>query len=381
MEEKLCTGHIRRFGREYASAEIAPRCYHLIKLYANDCGCKISVMRRGGLPFLWLKLKKRKVFCLGSAMAVIMLVWMCSRIWVIDIALTDPIQKQKVSDILKENNIVCGMPKSDLDPKELQQKVLMNHGEFTRFMAELHGTRLTIDVRYAHPIPQLDPTDKVGNVVASKSGLVEKMTVRRGHPAVTEGMYVAQGQLLISGITPVPAHGNLYVYADGDVFATTEQTLTSTLPVTVTARVKTGKVTKKHCLRIFGKNFNLFFKAPDYTHYDGFISEKNLSFGGEYFLPVSLLTYQYFEVEPVAETRNPAQLEQSAKESLLAQLTTSVGEKNIIDYTYEVSKTSDLVTVTLRAKCRENIAKTEEIYFEEPPFLRKDITPKAIARN
>lgn len=379
IAENLCPRKLKRHGREFASGEIPPGIYHRLKLYARDFDCKISVIKRGGMPFLLIKLKKRKTFCMGFAAAVILLVWLCSRVWVIDIAETDPNLQRSISSVLRENGIVCGMPKSSLNALALQQEVIAAHPEYTRFYAEIHGTRLTVDVRFGATKPDIDPADKAANIVASRSGIVEKLVVRRGREAVAEGTAVTQGQLLISGITPINNYGDLYVFSDGDVFARTDRVLSETLPLKYTKREKTGNISKKYCLTLFGKNFNLFLKAPSYTHYDGTITQKPLKFFGEYFFPASLRVYEYSEVSPTTASRTAESAEKELKTKLYASLAVSVNEKNILSHSFDVKKTDKSVTVTLYAKCRENIAKTVEIALESKPFLRENITPEAIA--
>ncbi len=369
---------LKRHGREFASAEIPPGLYHSVKLYARDYDCRISVLKRRGLPFFIQKLKKRKTFCMGFAAAVILLVWLCSRVWVIEIPEPDPVQQQKISSILRDSGIVCGMPKSGLNATKLQQEVLSMYPEYTRFYAEIHGTKLTVDVRYSTKVPEIDPADRARNIVAAHSGVIEKLIVRRGHSTVSEGAAVTEGQLLISGITPITNYGDLYVFADGDVFARTERVFTESLPLRYTDRIKTGQTTKKYCISLFGKEFNLFLKPPAYAHYDGEITERPIKFFGEYFLPASLRTYCYNEVVPSPAERNPTDAEAELKARLYTLLISTVGEKNLLSHSFDVTTSEENITVTLKAQCRENIAKSAEITFEQKPFLRENITPGAI---
>ncbi len=372
---------LKRHGSAFASAEISPRLYHGIKLFARDYDCRISVIKRGGLPFLLLRLKKRKTFCMGFAAAIILLVWLCSRVWVIEIPEPDPAGKLKIAAILRENGIVCGMPKSALNASRLQQEVLSMYPEYTRFYADVHGTKLTVDVRYGSEVPEIDPADRARNIVAAHDGVIEKLVVRRGHSVVSAGAFVTEGQLLISGVTPITNYGDLYVFAEGDVLARTERVFSDSLPLKYTGRIKTGKSTKKYCITLFGKEFNLFLKAPSYTHYDGEISETPLKFFGEYFLPGSVRIYKYNEVSPTPVTRTGDEAEKELKTRLYTLLVSTVGEKNIISHSFDVRASEESVTVTLKAQCLENIAKSVEITFEEKPFLRENITPEAITQT
>ena len=185
----------------------------------------------------------------------------------------------------------------------------------------------------------------------------------------------------MSGIIPNSTVGNLCVHADADIMAKTVRTLTQTEPLTVTKRIKTGNVTKKYCIQIFGKDFDMFLRAPEYTHYDGVIHEKNIRFFGEYFLPVLIRTYEYNEVKPTGHKRDAGEIENELKAKLLRDMKMSVGEENVISTDFETFITDESVTVTLIANCRENIAKAEEIIFDGKPFLITDISPETITNE
>lgn len=376
--DKICIKRLKKHGKEYATGEIHPSLYHRVKLYARDYGCRISVMKRGGLPFMLLGLKKRKTFCIGFFAAVFILLWLCSRIWVIDILETDPVKRRNIEEILTKNGIVCGMPASRLEPFDLQQDVLASHSEYTWFWAELKGTHLSVDVRYAKKPPEGKPADKVCNIVASKSGIIRRMVVRSGEPAAEEGHAVKEGQLLVSGVVPNPTTSALYVYSDADVLAETSRTLSLDAPLTETERIKTGNVTKKYSVALFGKDFNLFFKAPAYTHYDGVIHQKKLKLFGEFYLPATLHIYEYNEVKPVSKSIAPEQLFEKLKKALMEELEVSVGKENIITSEFKTEACEDFVTVTLNAKCLEDICRRVDIEFDSRPFQPADISREVI---
>ncbi len=379
--EKIHIRNIKCHGSMYSSGEISPSVYHKLKLFAKDHGCKISVLKRGGLPFFLYRLKKRKVFCLGFFASVIALVWLCSRIWVIDIAETDPLKRTEISDILSNNGIVCGISARSIKPFDFQQDILRMYPEYTRFWLEKHGTKLTVDVRYAKIPPEVDSPYDICNITATKSGVIKKMVVRHGNPTVLENTFVYEGDLLVSGIITNSQGHPLFVKADADIFAEVNRSFSESAPLISVDRIKTGRISKKYCIEVFGKSFNLFFKEPDFTHYDGEITNKPLKFFGEYFLPLSLRTYKYCEVTPTPITRSASALETELKNNLLNTLKLSVPENNLISHEFVTTITDTEVIVTLNAIITENIAKETRINYESKPFVVSDITKKYITQE
>ncbi|MDP4118517.1 MAG: sporulation protein YqfD [Bacillota bacterium] len=363
-KENIKIHGLKRHGREYATGEIYPSVYHRAKLYARDNKCKISVVHRGGMPFALRRMKKRKTLCIGFIVALFLLMWLCSRIWVIDILETDPERCGKIAMVLQENNIVTGMPRHSLKPFELQQEVLATHDEYSWFWVELKGTHVSVDVRYRTPPPEIVDEDKTCNLIASKSGLITHMIVRMGQPAVKEGSAVKEGQLLVSGVVPNSVVGALYVHSDADIIAKTTHTASLSENITIIRRIKTGNITKKYSMVLFGKNFNLFLKAPGYKHYNGIVHEKRLKLFGDYFMPVSLRTCEYSEIVPTPTVRDKTTVEESLKTRLREDLEISVGAKNILSFNFETQASPDgTVTVTMRAECLENIVNPVEITF------------------
>ena len=379
--EKLPIRNIKYHGSMFSSGEISPGSYHKIKLFAKDHGCKISVLKRGGLPFFLHRLKKRKIFCLGFFASVIVLVWLCSRIWVIDIAETDPLKRADISDILSNNGIVCGISARSINPFDFQQDILRMYPGYTRFWLEKHGTKLTVDVRYAKIPPEVDSPYDICNITAAKSGVIKKLVVRAGNPAVQENTFVNTGELLVGGIITNSQGQPLFVKADADVFAEINRSFSMSAPFLSVDRIKTGKISKKYCVEVFGKSFNLFFREPDFAHYDGEITNKPLRFFGEYFLPLSLRIYKYCEVKPKPVTKTASELESELKDKLLNSLNLSVPENNLISHEFVTTVTDTEVIVTLNVTCRENIAKETPITYESKPFVVSDITKKYITQE
>ncbi len=376
--EKLPIRNIKCHGRLYSSGEIKPSLYHRLKLSAKDSGCKIGVLKRGGLPFFLLRLKKRKIFCFGFIIALLLLVWLCSRIWVIDILETDPLKRAEISQILENKGILCGMPANKIKPFDFQQEVLAQYPGYTRFWLEKKGTKLSVDIRYAKPTPAVDSPYSICNIVAKNSGIIKKIVARRGNSKVLENTYVKKGDILISGIVTNPTSGALYVKADGDIYAEVSYTFEKTASLNSVKRVKTGNISKKYVLEFLGKSFNLFLREPAYSHYDGTITDKSIKFFGEYFLPVKLRTYTYHEVSLKPQVEDAETLEKNLKTQLEKSATLKIPEKNIISKDFKTNITNGDVTVTFNVTALENIATSEEITYESTPFVVSDINKKAI---
>ena len=376
--EKIYIRRLKKRGTQFSTGEINPAYYHRVKLFSRECGLKISVFKRGGMPFALLRLKRRKAFCAGFFAAVFILLFLCSRIWVISIDETDPEKRARLEAALTENGIVCGMPRRELKPFEVQKSVLGSHDEYSWFWIEVKGTVATVSVRYRKKPPKITDTYDICNLIAKKDGIIEKITVRNGNAEVEKGTAVTKGQLLVSGVLPNDIMSAMYVHADADVIARVKRSSEKSVSLITTERIKTGKTEKKYSACIFGKNFNLFLKSPSFKHYDGNIREKRFKLFGNYYMPLVIRTYNYSEVKPAPSRTEPVVAEQKLKDELYGELKNTIGEKNILSAAYETKRSDNEVTVILNAECLENIGTEAEITFEKKPFVPKDISKSTI---
>ena len=376
--EKIYIGRLKKRGNLFSTGEINPAFYHRVKLFARECGLKISVFKRGGLPFALMRLKKRKAFLAGFFTSVFLLLFLCSRIWVIQIDETDTEKRERLEAVLAENGVVCGMPRRDLKPFEVQKSVLGSNDEYSWFWIDVKGTVASVRVRYKKQPPKITDSYDICNLIASKDGIIEKITVRSGNAEVEKGTAVTKGQLLVSGVLPNDVMSAMYVHADADIIARVKRTAKESASLIVAERIKTGKTEKKYSISVFGKDFNLFFKSPDFKHYDGNIREKRFKLFGNYYMPFVIRTYNYSEVKPVPMRIEPVVAEQKLKDEMYGELKNTIGEKNILSAAYETKRGDNEVTVILNAECLENIGTEAEITFEKKPFVPKDISKSTI---
>ena len=73
-------------------------------------------------------------------------------------------------------------------------------------------------------MPELIGTE-VTNVVAKSDGIIRRLELVDGYPRVVPGQYVAQGQVLVSGMTLSQYERPLYSHAQAEVLAEVEKKL------------------------------------------------------------------------------------------------------------------------------------------------------------
>ena len=91
-------------------------------------------------------------------------------------------------------------------------------------------------------ITDTSKSDKVCDLVATKSGIISNILVSNGEIKVNINDYVKEGDSLVSGIITYNEENKRYTCASGRIFATTWYTASVSIPLEYKEYVETGKV-------------------------------------------------------------------------------------------------------------------------------------------
>ena len=92
--------------------------------------------------------------------------------------------------------------------------------------------RLVVEKTQREKVPEPIGTE-VTNVVAKSDGIIRRLELVDGYPRVVPGQYVAQGQVLVSGMTLSQYERPLYSHAQAEVLAEVEKSYVYTQPLHV----------------------------------------------------------------------------------------------------------------------------------------------------
>lgn len=337
-------------------------------------GWRVSVADKVGLPFFLEKLLRRKLLLVGATAALICLYVASNFVWFVQVEGEVGVPMERILAVAREKGLSPGVPIGSVDAHRIQQALLLQVDELAWAAVNLHGTLAVIDVAERSSI---DPVSaQPGNVVASRDGLVQRVTVFRGRSLVEKGTTVKAGDVLISGfISPDDAaYKDLmaqkkppYVHADGIVTAKVWYSGKGAARLIATMSEPTGKRVRALVVRLGNKSFRLGASRPPFTDYETNRSEWHRSLAGRF--DVSTAYEVFTEVErhrreiPAETARRHA--EEAAEEDLQAQLTSDVEVVGGPYYETEVEVVDGIPTVKARAwvEAVQDIREFESIRF------------------
>lgn len=323
----LCSRHqiilwgLHSVGTEYEMC-ISISGFRKLRPLVHKTKTKVVILERHGLPFILHRYRSRKLFAVGAVTGAVLLYVLSLFIWNIHVEGNYSLSDQVILKYLEEEAITHGIRKSQIHGEEIEAKLREHFPEITWTSVEVKGTRLIVHVQENEDaVHETIPKEEPADLVAAKSGIVVSMIVRSGTPAVSEGMEVQAGDLLVSGRVEVlndagEAANVYYVHADANIVIRRQEPYEASFPMHYEKKVYTGRKRRSLYLILGNKRFDFAFPHTPYESFDRITGEIPLRITENYYLPVVFGTHT--DQEYVMEDAIYSQKEASdrAKEEL-----------------------------------------------------------------
>lgn len=281
---------------DYYTMCISLKGFYQLKSITRKTGTRVVITSRYGLPFLTMRIKKRKIFMAGFLGSILFWIWMSGFIWNVDIQGNLYITDDVFQDFLSQSGIEAGMKKSRVDIETLEKSIRNEFDIVTWTSAKIDGTKLIIQVKENDLIQNNTAEDSTDteegyDIVADKNGTVVSIITRSGVPAVSEGDEVEAGDLLVEGCIPIYNEDTTvkryeYCRADADILLKYSFSVTEELKETYIRRNYTGNEIKRNYIMISGKKIALPLFGKQFELSDAIESQNRISLFGGYDLPV-----------------------------------------------------------------------------------------------
>ncbi len=164
---------------------------------------RVRFGRRGGWPFKVREMRRRPFLGVGAVTALALIVFVTSRIWVVDAPGTQvsPTARAQIIQAAAKAGVHIGMARSRMNLNAERQSMQRALPQYAWIGLSVHGMLVTI-----HVIPLVNPSPDAlpRRLVASHNGTVTSVLVFMGDPEVMAGEQVRKGQTLISGAVSAP---------------------------------------------------------------------------------------------------------------------------------------------------------------------------------
>ncbi len=330
-------------------------------LKRTDCTGRIE--RKIGLPFLMMKLSRRKGFAIGAILFFVILYLMSSFVWFVDVTGCDRMNPGTILEFAANQGVKAGVPRREVDSTSLARAILAEFPNLSWVGVHLKGTTVNIEVaEKALPLAKSGIT----HLVAAEDALVTNIIVLAGEPLVSEGDTVAKGQMLVTGVIVSP-YGyeerdrgkRRVINAKGVVMGRVWRTYEGVLELVKEFETETGRVEKAGSLSFGPYELRIGPKSAPFQTYaeDKSVWEVSFSGGAKPLLRLSATTYR--ETEKFVEIADKEEVLESLKEAAFANVKAKIpGGAKILDEREELKYSKERKWVyTLTIETLEDIAR------------------------
>lgn len=293
--------------------------------YLEKTGTKAEIIDKKGMPYLFFRYKKRKIFLLGLLLFFGIIYSFSFFIWDINISGEKIYTDEQIIQTLNDYNIRIGTAKGKINCTELEKILRAEYDDIAWISCELKGTRLNISINETIAPDMIKENTVPCNIVAAKDGLITDIYIESGTRVAGKGDEVKKGDILITGaINLYNDYDELietsYVPANGQIYAVVSYEYHDSFSMDYYEKEYTGNQKKYFGLIIGDKAIKLPKSNKKYNNYDIATDEIRLKLGSFFYLPVSVKKSRVMEYEPVLKKYTDKEADMKARNKLNAYI-------------------------------------------------------------
>lgn len=364
MKNKILLWNSKRKKSTLLEVNISIKDFKRIATFAKQSKCKVKIKAKKGLPFIFNKYKKRKIFFIFLCLIVVGILSLSNFVWNIEITGNTTIASEELMQTLKEEGLNIGTLKSKIDTKEIINKMRLDRNDLAWVGIELKGTNAIVKIVEADKKPDIVKEDEYCNIVATKSAMIVKVNALNGTPLVKEGDIVKANTPLIGGWLEGKYTGIRYVHANGEVTAKVWYTEKQKIELKQVISSKTENVETKYSVRLNNFTINFYKTLSKFQKYDTIEESKKLKLFSDFYLPIEIIKKTNYELvdEEISYEKEEAKQEAvtRAKQILEEQIE---NKENILNTYINYQETEDYIEAEVIYEVLEEIGTKEKIVF------------------
>lgn len=362
--DKIAIWNLKRDKNVKLELNIGIKDLKKIKKIARQTKCKVKILRKKGLPFIFNRYKKRKIFFVFLLLIVILLSISSNFIWNIQIIEEDNKKLENIQNDISDCGLTIGKLKAQINTKEIINKIRLKRDDIAWMGIELKGTNAIIKIVKSTSKPEIiDETDYC-NIVSDKQGVITKINAQNGTIAVKVGDTVNIGTPLINGWMEGKYTGIRYVHAKGEIEAKVWHTKSKKINYQTTERKETGNIENKYKIKINNFEINLSKRLSKFQIYDTIDAENKFKIFSNFYLPISLIKITNKEIKEEQEKYTIEEAKNIGIQQLQEELDNEIQDKEkIVNKIINTYEKEDGIEVNVTYEVLENIGTNEKILF------------------
>ena len=362
--EKITIWNLKRNKNVKLELNIGIKDLKKVAKIAKQTKCKIKIIKKKGLPFLFNRYRKRKLFFVFLLVIIIGLGISSNFVWNIQIVEEDKESIENLYQDVVESGLEIGKMKSKINTKDIINKVRLKRNDIAWMGIELKGTNAIVKVVKATAKPEIVDDNEYCNIVSDKQGIITKINAQNGTIAVKVGDTVNVGTTLINGWMEGKYTGLRYVHAKGEIQAKVWHTKNKKILYNATEKTETGNIENKYQIKINNFEINLSKRLSKFKIYDTIVLENKFKIFSDFYLPISLVKITNKEIKEEQKNYNVEQAKDLGIEQLQKELDNEIEDKSkVVNKIINTYEKEDGIEVYVTYEVLEDIGTNEKIVF------------------
>lgn len=364
IQKGILIWNIDRQKSSIFKARISIQDFKKIRQIAKKTKCRVKIETKKGLPFIFYKYKKRKVFAIFLVVIAAFIMLSSTFIWNIEIIGDSKIPKEEIISILAENGLKIGMRKKEIDEKQIISDFRMQRDDVAWIGIIKKGTNAIVEVVDISPKPEILNPDEFCSIFADKQGEITKIIVREGTPYVKIGDIVTKDTLLVGGWMEGKYTGIRYLHAHAVIEAKMCYTKSERIYLNTEEKRRNGKKENKYIINFNNFKINLYKTVTKFKTYDTIQEENRFKIFPQIYLPVSIIKNINYELETVEVKHTIEEAKIIGAQKLKEELEKEISNlENVIDKRTNYYEDKEFVEVEVIYETIEAIGVKEKINF------------------
>lgn len=354
---------VKIWSQKYSGGKLTAQMY--VSDYKNSrekarkTGVRLKVLKRHGLPFIVNKNKNRAGLLVGGAVFFLIIFFMSSFVWTIDIQGVSNISESEIRALLRDCGVYEGAPSSSIDVRWAKRQLSHKYPMITWSAINIYGSDVDVIIKEGQEKNKPDITTPA-DIVAKKDGFIVAMETRDGTNMVTIGQSVLEGELLVSSAMEIEGMDTRFVRAQSKIMAQTSEIVEFSADKNIELITSREQPVNRLGVSLYGLNLPVTITRVDGANYYRVLEEKSLELNG-IALPVSIINEKNYVYEKSEITRTEEMVEKAFEiQEALYETFQMPGAVVTGRNVYENQSGTEIVRKTAYS-CIEDIAKTNTL--------------------
>lgn len=331
---------------------------------AKKTKCKMKIKSKKGLPFIFNKYKKRKMFLMALIFIVILLGIASNFVWNVEIIEENNEEIENLYQDIADTGLVFGKLKSQINTKDIINKVRLKRDDIAWMGIELKGTNAIVRVVKSTSKPEIIDDSEYCSIISDKIGVITKINAQNGTIAVKVGDTVNVGTTLINGWMEGKYTGIRYVHAKGDVEAKVWHTKSKKILYRNIEKNETGNYENKYKIKLNNFEINFSKRLSKFEIYDTIDVENKFKIASDFYLPISVIKTTNKELKEEEKDYTLEEARELGIRQLQEELDVEIEDKDkIVNKVINTYEGDDGVEIHVTYEVLESLGIEEKIVF------------------